>query len=116
LLPAGGRTGAAPRWPLAVAKPSLWTGLWKSPQAVVWERGGMVRVVARYAILLTQAESVDASAALLGEVRQLEDRLGLNPKAMRSLLWEVSSDEVGEKRSEAAVSTADAARSRLRVV
>lgn len=30
---------------------------------------------------------------LLTEARQLEDRLGLNPKAMRSLGWEISAVE-----------------------
>lgn len=119
LLPAGGRDGKTPTWPIkAVPKPTtLWTSLWKLPQAVAWERQHLARVVARYAMLLQLAESYEASAAVLGEVRQLEDRLGLNPKAMRSLLWEVTEDEVGEKRSEAAtISAADAARSRLRVV
>lgn len=116
LLPAGGRKGATPRWPLTVAKPTLWASLWKLPQAVVWEQTGAVRVVARYALLLEQAELPDASAALLGEVRQMEDRLGLNPKAMRSLLWEVSSDEVGEKRVSAPQSKADAKRTELRIV
>lgn len=116
LLPAEGRKGAAPRWPLTVGKPTLWAGLWKLPQSVVWERTGMIRVVARYAVLLEQAEQVDATAALLGEVRQLEDRLGLNPKAMRSLLWEISSDEVAEKRTVAPQSKAEAKRAELRIV
>lgn len=117
LLPASGRTGAAPRWPLAAAKPSLWSSLWRSPQAVAWQRDGLVRVVARYALLLVDAEEPGAPITLLGEVRQLEDRLGLNPKAMRSLLWEISTDELAEKRAEQpAASLAESARSRLKVV
>lgn len=116
LLPAGGRKGAAPRWPLSAVKPGLWSGLWRAPQAVAWERHGLVRVVARYALLLEVAEVPGAPAALLAEVRQLEDRLGLNSKAMRSLLWEVASDEVGEQRAEHVVTPAESARSRLKVV
>lgn len=34
----------------------------------------------------------------LAEARQFEDRLGLTPKAMRLLLWEITSDEVEEQR------------------
>lgn len=116
VLPAGGRVGSVPSWPLAVAEPAVWAELWSQPQAVFWERNMLARVVARYAMLLEASEVPDAKAALLGEVRQLEDRLGLNPKAMRSLLWEVSSDEVSERRDESAPSKASAARARLKIV
>lgn len=117
LLPSGGRAGVAPAWPIVNAfEPEVWTELWASPQSVAWERHGWTRVVARYALLLAKAEADDASAAVLGEVRQLEDRLGLNPKAMRSLLWEVTSDEVAEKRDESAPSKAVAKRAELKIV
>ena len=116
LLPAGGREGDVPVWPLAVDEPEVWAGLWRQPQAVFWERNMLARVVARYAMLLEASETPDASAALLGEVRQLEDRLGLNPKAMRSLLWEVTEDEVAEKRDESAPSTAKVKRAQLKIV
>jgi hypothetical protein len=35
------------------------------------------------------AERPKAPGYLLAEVRQLEDRLGLNPMAMRRLMWEI---------------------------
>lgn len=74
----------------------LWDQLWRTPQAVAWEQMGWVRVVARYARLAAAAEELDKDA--LSEARQLEDRLGLTPKAMRLLLWEVVTDEVGQQR------------------
>ena len=40
-------------------------------------------------------------AALLGEVRQLEDRLGLTPMALLRLRWEISADELQEARAAA---------------
>ena len=55
----------------------------------MWERLSYLRGVARYTRLLAVAESGDASAAILGEVRQLEDRLGLTPMAMRRLQWRI---------------------------
>lgn len=92
-LPLAGRCGPPPVFPLAGrqsrALVELWGELWRSPQAVVWEELGWVRLVARYARLLLVAERADASASLLGEVRQLEDRLGLSPMAVKRLQWEI---------------------------
>lgn len=117
LLPADGREGATPVWPLSSIEPAVWSDLWSTPQASAWERHGWTRVVARYALLLGLAEDVESmSAALLGEVRQLEDRLGLNPKAMRSLLWEVTDDEVAEKRDESKPSRGEQKRAELKIV
>lgn len=92
LLPSEGRSGPAPQWPLAVDEPSSWGSLWRLPQAVAWERLHLTRVVARYAATLEVAESPDGSAAILGEVRQLEDRLGLSAMSMLRLRWEISAD------------------------
>lgn len=99
-LPAAGRQGEAPQWPLgrpAKAAADLWTELWKTPQAVAWEELGWTRIVARYVRLVLQAEKSSATGAVLSETRQLEDRLGLNPMAMRRLYWlieEPSEEEV----------------------
>lgn len=99
-LPAGGRTGRTPTWPLSeeLLPPTLWAELWHTPQAVAWEELGWSRVVARYACLLDAVENPadgKPNAALLAEVRQLEDRLGLSPMAMRRLQWEVEAAPKG---------------------
>lgn len=91
-LPSAGRAGAPPAYP--IGKPTkaiaaVWTDLWSSPQAVAWEELGWTRVVARYARVLVAAEKPNAAASLLAEVRQLEDRLGLSPMAMKRLQWEI---------------------------
>jgi hypothetical protein len=39
-----------------------------------------------------------AAVAQQAQVTALSDRLGLTPKAMRMLLWEIVVDEVGEHR------------------
>lgn len=114
VLPAGGRKGDAPDWPLAQAAEypewKLWRELWSTPQAVEWERQGWTRVVARYVRYCLAAEALEKDA--MSEARQLEDRLGLTPKAMRLLLWTISTDEVAEKRE----TTAADARQRIRAV
>lgn len=96
-LPADGRVGLPPDWPLgrsSKAIDELWSQLWSTPQAVAWDGLGWNRVVARYTKLLLAAEKSDATAAMLGEVRQLEDRLGLTPMAMRRLRWLVSEPSI----------------------
>jgi hypothetical protein len=114
VLPAGGREGLAPNWPLGqadLAESRLWTDLWATPQAVAWEQHGWTRIVARYVRLALLAEAMNKDA--LAEARQLEDRLGLTPKAMRMLLWTIAADEVAEKRQEAA---SEGARGRIKAV
>jgi len=102
-LPAEGREGDPPAWPLAgrvtAAERAAWADLWHTPQAVAWEKLGWTRTVARYCRLMVQAEKPNANAIALAEARQFEDRLGLTPKAMRLLLWEIVADEVAEQRA-----------------
>jgi hypothetical protein len=101
-LPAEGRCGESPKWPLPgrvnTAERRAWDDLWHTPQAVAWERLGWTRTVARLCRIMVLAENRDASPALLAQVTALEDRLGLTPKAMRLLLWEIVADEVSEQR------------------
>jgi hypothetical protein len=77
---------------------------------VAWEQHGWIRVVARYCRVAVVAEGLDKDA--LSEARQLEDRLGLTPKAMRMLMWQVAPDEVAEKRQGASAG----ARGRIKAV
>lgn len=109
-LPAEGRQGDAPAWPFGDEPPAVWSQLWATPQAAAWERLGWTRVVARYCRILLAAEA-EPTAAMLGEVRQLEDRLGLSPMAMLRLRWEIAADEVSEQRENTAK-----AKVRLKVV
>jgi len=120
-LPAEGRKGAPPKWPLdermSPAEKSAWAELWATPHAVAWEKLGWVRTVARYCRVMVAAEQPDAKAALLAQATALEDRLGLTPKAMRMLLWQIVPNEVADKRDQkAAAAAASNARGRIRAV
>lgn len=92
-LPAAGRSGDPPPWPLTgrplKSEMHLWAELWRTPQSVAWEQLGWERTVARYARQLVKAERRDAPVTTLAEVRQLEDRLGLSPMSMLRLRWEI---------------------------
>ena len=120
-LPSEGRQGEPPEWPLAATAAfdeDTWRDLWSTPQAAAWERLGVgtVRLVARYVVLLAEADVGEPKAA--AEVRQIEDRLGLSPLAMLRLRWEVAVDEVATARAGRAAtaqSGAAGARARLRL-
>lgn len=115
-LPSEGRQGPPPSWPLAdqsEAEESAWADLWRTPQAVEWDRLGWVRTVGRYCRVMVASEEPGANAALLAQATSLEDRLGLTPKAMRLLLWEVQADEVAQARQ---ASSGKSARSRIKAV
>jgi hypothetical protein len=116
-LPAEGRKGDPPNWPLteppSAEEWEAWEQLWSTPQAVAWERLGWTRTVARYCRVMVAAEERGANAALLGQAVALEDRLGLTPKAMRMLLWQIVDDEVKAKREQP---KGTSARSRLKAV
>lgn len=100
MLPAAGYDGPVPEWPLntdpSSAELDMWETLWRTPQAEMWAKGGSARVVGRYVLVSILAEDPsNPSAALLGEVRQLEDRLGLSPMAMKRLMWEIDDSPAG---------------------
>lgn len=97
-LPPGGFDGPVPEWPLPFApdenQAALWLELWRLPQAFMWSGSGIDRVIARYVVAVSRAEDPETTnGKLLEEARHLEDRLGLSPKAMKGLFWEVIDDE-----------------------
>lgn len=126
-LPAGGRTGPAPVWPLggmlADDQPGLhaqeravWARIWATPQAVAWDRLGWTHDVALYVRFLVLAELGDVRAA--GEARQWSDRLGLNPAAMLRHRWRIGEQvaEPAPSRRAAAARRRTSSRGRLQVV
>ncbi|MFE5309713.1 hypothetical protein [Isoptericola sp. NPDC056605] len=85
------------------AEVALWTELWATPQAVIWEEAQAHREVAQYVRWKIRAEQGNLAAGT--EARMLSDRLGLNPLALLRLRAEVErTDEVeerGERRRQA---------------
>lgn len=120
-----GRKGAAPKVPsgyvLGAAGRAWWKWAWALPHALAWSDGDLY-IVARRAVLedqlallsrspgsfdLSELNSTDLLAyarTLLGaddkvkrEIRELEDRLGLSPKAFAALRWSIVDDVAVEK-------------------
>lgn len=108
-LPAAGRQGPPPPMPDTEDYGELeewWADLWSSPQATAWDQSGRTLHGLLHAKwLLTETEVVVRDgrelavaaaprASLLSEMRQIEDRHGLNPKAMLQLRWRIVPGEV----------------------
>lgn len=130
-LPAEGRPGRPPAWPLAdvsageggekiaralkAREKVIWSAIWKTPQAVAWERLGWTHDVAVYVRLLVFGEQ--GSTKALAEARQWSDRLGLNPSAMLRNRWKISTDDVKARRDKRAAATASSSvKDRLKAI
>lgn len=101
VLPAEGREGATPEWPLfdqTIRESELWDRLWRSPQALMWERYGQALEVALYVRRFSEAEALESKVTLSTLVRQMADSLGLTTPGLRANRWRISADAVAERR------------------
>jgi hypothetical protein len=95
-LPAEGRQGSAPEWPLSeasVEELEIWNSLWRTPQSSAWTPG-WTRTQARLARMLAEAEKPGARSSLLSEVRQHEAALGLTAVSLARLHWQIEPTEL----------------------
>lgn len=120
VLPAEGRPGATPDWPLteqSLREAELWADLWRKPQAIMWERFGQELEVALYVRRLTEAELMDSRVNLSTLVRQMADSLGLTTPGMRANRWRITADEATQSAPAAhRRASRSSSRSRLKVV
>lgn len=119
VLPAAGRPGEPPKWPLtAPTKRELefWARLWAKPQAVKWEELGQDNEVALYVRRLIAAEKRNAPANAVTVVRQLADSLGLTTPGMRSNRWRIGKPLAVTDGPDASIEAIESSRTRLRVV
>ena len=89
-LPAAGRQGHAPPWPLATATARellLWEREWHRPQAVMWEAHGQQMEVANLVRTQVRFEQADASVAVGSLLRGQMTDLGLNEPGLRCNRW-----------------------------
>jgi hypothetical protein len=92
-LPAAGRQGEAPAWPLSRVtrrEAELWAREWRRPQAVMWEVNGQHVEVALYVRSLVGAERPKASVALRTLVRQQQEALGISLPGLLRNRWVIA--------------------------
>ncbi|MFJ2676387.1 hypothetical protein [Streptomyces sp. NPDC087525] len=123
ILPAEGRRGATPDWPLTSQtdrEADLWDELWRKPQALMWERYGQEVEAALYVRRLVEAEAPRSPVVLSTLVRQLSDSLGLSTPGMRANRWRIDREFEAEappvKRTRTTKAAPNSARARLRAV
>lgn len=75
----------------------MWERLWTLPQAVAWEEIRCDDIVALYVRTFVAASGPSVSDSLYvrlsSEARQLEAKIGLTPKSMIDLRWEIAAPE-----------------------
>jgi hypothetical protein len=105
-LPAGGRKGRIPKVPesykLLTAGESWWRWAWHLPQAVAWDDGSHYALARRAQLEDTMAalavDDARGRLSVLKEMRELDRRFGLDPKAMAELRWTIVAEEAPEKK------------------
>ena len=114
-LPADGRDGPIPEWPLSdpsARELALWESEWCRPQALMWERNGQELEVAMFVRAVKDAESPNASVASRTLVKQMLEALGLSLPGMLRLKWRIGDPPKAARRAVAGSSVKD----RLKVV
>lgn len=113
ILPAAGRSQMPPElphppawletlaggWPMRTVL--AWTELWSKPQATVWDQSGST--LHGWAELHALGTVTPLPSAARAEMRQIEDRHGLSPRALLALRWRI--EEVPAERAALAVVT-----------
>lgn len=116
-LPAEGRDGEPPEWPLSRQtgrEREIWGDLWSRPQAVMWEKLDQRYEVALFARNLRRAEMPTASVELQKVVRQYLDSLGLSVAGMLRNRWKLAAP--ADAAAKAPAERRPSARTRLKVV
>jgi len=89
-LPAEGRTGETPAFPLdrpAQRELTLWEAEWRRPQAIMWEADGQQLEVGLYVRAVVVAEGDKATAADRGLVLRAMSDLGLTQGGLAKNRW-----------------------------
>lgn len=125
-LPAEGRTGRTPAWPL-LGKASrqelaAWRRLWRTPQAVQWERDQVHERVARYVRKQLEADEPGSSSSATVVAIRMADDLGLTYSGMNRLRWRIAPNQLQLRREAKQTASGErptprrSARDRMRVV
>lgn len=109
-LPAAGYDGEIPEWPIipeaSEVEAQYWERAWRTPQACIWARqewAWLTADVARWVRLSVRCDDPDASAALLGRMPSIEDKVGMTTAGLARMGAKIAADELGDKRTEKTV-------------
>jgi hypothetical protein len=118
-LPASGREGPTPAWPLqpkaTKRQAELWETLWAKPQAIMWELRGQQMEVALYVRRFSEAEKPGSPVTLSTWVVRQMEVLGLSSMGLRANKWRIGDEKDAVKRQQVR-SSGPSARERFQVV
>jgi len=118
-LPAEGRQGETPPWPLSRPnrrEAEMWTREWRRPQACMWEANGQHEEVALYVRSLAEAEKPRAPVAARTLVRQQQEALGVSLPGLARNHWIIDLPASAQPQLVAEPTSEPSARDRLKVV
>lgn len=121
-LPAEGRVGDLPEWPLSAQsdrEAEVWARQWARPQAIMWEANGQAEEVALFVRSLCAAETPGATAAERVLVVRMQEYLGLSLPGLARNRWRIVAPESPVEKADTVPDgpvPAQSARDRLRVV
>lgn len=119
-LPAEGRPGDPPPWPLNDTPTELewevWGQFWRKPQAIIWERDQIFEPVAMFVRQYIEGMERKASAENRKTVRMMFADLYLTSDSLARAHMRIAADEVEAKRAEKEAPKRKSARDRLQVV
>lgn len=94
-LPASGRKGDPPAWPLSRASErerKLWASEWTRPQAIMWQANGQELEVALYVRAVRIAEGPNAKVGDRNLIPRLQEALGLSQPGLARNRWVIVDD------------------------
>lgn len=118
-LPADGRQGDPPGWPLSKATTRellLWEQEWTRPQALMWEINGQEVEVAMFVRSLRQAEAPKAPTNLRTLVLRQMEALGLSIPGLLRNKWRIVEEGSSKPIADPAGSGRPTVKERLRVI
>jgi hypothetical protein len=92
-LPAQGRQGPPPEWPLTAPTErelELWEREWRRPQAIMWEQNGQEVEVALYVRRLAEVELPESPVTAGQLVKQMQEALGISLPGMLRNRWKIA--------------------------
>lgn len=120
VLPAEGRKGDPPLWPLVdqtSREAQLWADMWTKPQAIMWERLDQSYEVAMLCRTLARAEQPKSPIELMRILRQYLDSLGLSVQGINRARWRIEATSAPATTAQpTARPRRSSARSRFKVV
>lgn len=119
LLPASGRKGVTPKWPLpdpTARELAQWRKEWRRPQAIEWERNGQQDEIAVYVRTLVHSTKGDPNPQLFTLLLRQQTELGLNMGGLLKNHWRIVDDAAPATRTRGDDTDRTATKASLRTI